>query len=376
MHRNLTRELVKLANHLESTWGSYRPRPGELVNLLEANIYGLWGGKQVAKGTPNAAPGRRLPQVAGDFAIEPDDGTEKISDLGKYGDAVDYVNSRTGAGEPGIQATPTETAWILWMFHGAETVTAIAGPPAASKHSFVPVTGRGHWGSYYRRVGRSVIQRHQFNDALISRVQVEGSTGQKVVRVTPRIMSLDAGQVFDADPAAAMPVDDPFLYTDGAGAFELNGTVIRAHSQFVLTIDEDLSWVFADDTVPHDLAQGDANVALSVTLKMDADTLAFWNELVYGDPAPVAGTRPLGIVPPLGSYGFGLVQRDDVGDPTGRQFDLDVPGVKWAIPPAVGPNPAGGETEIAVTGAMRPLAGQAPYTIDVYTDPAAVAFIA
>lgn len=374
--RSTTTTIRELAAELELTWGDYTPRPGELVNLLEPNIYGLWGGKQVAKGTPNAAPAHRLPQAAGDFAIEPDDGEERISDGTKYGTSADFVNSRTGAGEPGIQGEPTSTAWLLWMFHGAETVTAVAGPPAASKHRFVPVTGRGHWGSYFRRVGRSVVQRHRFNDSLISRIQVEGSTAQKVVRVTPRIMSLDAGEYDVADPAAALPTDDPFLYTDGVGAFELNGTVIRAHSQFALVIDEDLSYVFADDTIPHDLAQGTAVVTLAVTLKMDADTLALWNELVYGVAAPVAGTRPLRTVPPLGSYAFDLVQRDEAGDPTGREFTLDVPGVKWAIPPAPAPNVAGGETEVALAGAMRPVAGQDPYTIDVYTDPAVLAFAA
>lgn len=373
--RDLT-TILGLARSLERTWGDYQPRPGELVNLLEPNIYGLWGGKQAAKGTPNDAPSHRLPQAAGDFALEPDDGEERISDGTKYGTSADFVNSRTGAGEPGVQGEPTSTAWILWMFHGAETVTAEAGPPASSKHSFVPTTGRGHWGSYFRRVGRSVVQRHQYNDSLISRVVVEGSTGQKVVRVTPRIMSLAAGEVQAADPAAALPTDKAFLYTDGAGAFELNETVIRAQSQFALTIDEDLSYVYGDDVVPHDLAQGQASVGIGVTLLMDPDVLALWNELVYGAAAPAAGTMPLDTVPPLGSYGVDLVQRDDADAPTGRRFVLDVPGVKWTIPAAPAPNPAGGATEVALAGSMRPVAGEEPYTIDVYTDPAVVAFAA
>lgn len=343
--------------------------------MLEPNIYALWGGKQVAKGTPNDAPDRRFNWVAGNFAIARDDGAEHFSDLTKYGAWSDWVNSLTGTGEPAYQGTPTELAWTLWIAHGAETVTAVPGPPASSRHSFAPSSGRGHWASFARRVGQSVVQRHQFNDCLITRVQIEGSTANKALRVTPRILSLDPGEKFDVDPVAPMPEDRAFLYTDGAGKFTIDGTVIEAQSQFTLVIDEALEPVYGDDVVPHDLAQGEAVVTIGVTLLMDAEALAEWNLLVYGNAAPAAGTKPLRTVPALGSYNARLDQRDDAGVLNGRAFELDVPGVKWAIPEAPGPNPAGGATEIALAGSMRPVEGSPPYTIDVFTDPAVVAFV-
>lgn len=344
--------------------------------MLEANIYALWGGKQAAKGTPNTAPGKRFNQVGGEFAVNREDGEENFSDLTKYGDRSDWVNSLTAQGEPAIEATPTELAWLLWMFHGAETVTAVTGPPASSKHRFVPQLGRGHWGTFVTRLGQSIIRRRQNNDCLIGRVQIEGSTANKAVRVTPRILSLDPDEVIAADPAAGMPVDNPFIYTDGAGTFTVDGVAIEAHSQFTLVIDEDLTPVYGDDAVPHDLVQGNAVVTIGITLLMDTEANAELNKLLYGTATPATGTKPLRTVPALGSYAFSLKQRDGTGALNGRQFDLTIPGVKWPVPDAPGPNPDGGSTELALAGAMRPVSGQQPYTIDVYTDPAVVAFTA
>jgi hypothetical protein len=344
--------------------------------MLEPNIYALWGGKQTAKGTKNATPGKRFVQAGGDFGLNRDDGEENWSDLTKYGGRTDWVNGLLGQGEPSIEGTPTELAWLLWVFHGAEVVTAVVGPPAGSKHTFIPSTGRGHWATFVRRIGNTVLQRHSQNDCLISRVQIEGSTANKAVRITPRILSLDPFEVIAADPAAAMPADKAFLYTDGTASFTIDGTVIRGQSQFTLVIDEDLTPVYGDDVVPHDLAQGNAVVTIGVTILMDDVALAEWNELVYGTATPSVGQKPLRGIPALGSYSFLLQQKDGTGALNGREFELTIPGVKWAIPDAPGPNPDGGTTEIALAGAMRPVAGQPPYTLDVTTDAATVAFTA
>lgn len=375
---NLNAGALELAGILEGHWPELagQARAEGPCNLQEPNIYALWAGKQVGKGTVLAAPTRRFVQVAGDFNINRDDGEENWSDLTKYGNRTDWINSLTGQGEPGIEATPTELAWLLWAFHGAETVTPVVGPPAAQKHTFVPQSGRGHWLTFWRRMGQSVVQRHRYADCMISRLQVEGSTANKAVRVTPRIMSLDPAEVLAADPAGVdIPLDKSLLYTDGTGAFQIDGTVIRAQSQFTLVIDEDLSLVYADDVTAHDLAQGTAVVTIGVTLVMDSDALGVWNEKVYGTAAPAPGTKPLKTVTGLGSYEFLLQQRDAAGALNGREFHLDIPGVKWDVPEAPAPNPDGGATEIALAGAMRPVVGSDPYTIDVNTDNAAVAFV-
>jgi hypothetical protein len=343
--------------------------------LLEPNYYGLWAGKQTAKGAPNAAPAHRLIQVAGDFAMPRDDGEENWSDLTKYGNRTDWVNSLLGNGEPGCEATPDELAFLLWLFHGAETVVAVTGPPAVQKHTFVPSAGRGHWATFMARVGQSVIRRHQFNDCLVTRVQIEGSTANKAVRVTPRVLSLDPGQIFAADPAQALPADKAFLYTDGQGTFTIDGVVFPGQSQFTLVIDDAWEPVYGDDIVPFDLVQGQPVVTIGVTVLFDANALAQFNKLAYGTAAPAAGTKPLKRIPALGAYAFDLLQKDQAGAVTGREFKLTIPGVKWTLPDAPGPNPDGGSTEIALAGAMRPISGQSPYTLDVFTANGTVAFI-
>lgn len=343
--------------------------------MLEPNIYALWVGKQTAKGTPNTTPSKRLVWVGGDFGISRDDGVERFSDLSKYGAQADWVNSLTGQGEPAIESTPTELAYLLWLFHGGETVTAVPGPPASSKHSFVPLSGRGHWHTYARRVGQSVLQRTRFADCLITRVQLEGSTQNKAVRLTPRVLSLDPGEVLAADPAAAMPTGKTFVYTDAAAAFTIDGIVLRGQSQYTLVIDEDLSATYGDDAVPFDLIQGAAVVTIGVTLKLDATALARWNAYVYGNPAPAATAKPIRSIPALGSYQFSHVQKGSDGiTPNGLKLDLVIPGVKWDIPDMPPANAAGGDAEISLAGSMRPVAGQPPYTLDVYTPAADVAF--
>lgn len=346
--------------------------------ILEPNIYGLWAGKQAAKGTPLATPSQRLVWVGtGDFGFSRDDGVEPFSDLSKYGAQADWVNSLIGQGEPGLESTPTELAWLLWAAHGAETVTAVTGPPTAQKHTFVPSTGRGHWLAFWRRLGLNVIQRHRMNDCLISRIQIEGSTANKAVRATPRVMSLDPFEVITADPAAVpMPAGKTFLYTDGAGTFSVDGTIYPAQSSFTFAIDEDLSPVYGDDVVPHELVQGSPTATIAVNLLFDAPVLARWNTMVYGSAAPVTGTKPLRSINALGAYTFTLKQRDAAGALNGKEFKLTLPGVRWALPDAPGPAQGGGSVEVALAGALRPIPATPLYTIDVNTDNTVVAFTA
>jgi len=352
--------------------------------ILEPNYYGLWIGKQTAKGTPNTAPSKRLIQVGGDFTVTRDDGNENYSDLTKYGARTDWVNSLTGTGEPVIEATPEELAYLLWLFHGAETVTSVVGPPAGSKHSFTPALGRGHWCTAFVRVGQTLIRRHQYNDSLVTRIALEASSANKAVRATPRILSLDPAEVKTADPAANLPTDKPFLHTDAAvgnpagattdGSITIDGVVFRGVTQWAITIDDAWEPIYGDDARPFDFVQGTPGVTVGATVPVDSDGLAEFNKLVYGSASPAAGTKPLRNIPALGNMTALLRQRDSVGAFNGREFKGLVPGVKWAIPDAPGPNPDGGNVELALAGEMRPVSGQPAYTLDVTTASGVAAF--
>jgi hypothetical protein len=343
--------------------------------LQEQNIYALWAGKQTAKGTPQTTPSRRFVQTGGSSSgVARDDGSTPFSDLTKYGGRIDYPNGLTGVIEPVIAATPTELAWLLWAYHGAETVTPVTGPPTAQKHTTTPSTGLGHWLTWYYRKGLTVVDRGRHNDCLISRLQIEGSTGDKVLRATPRVLSLDPGEIQSADPAAAMPTGQALLFNEAVGTWTFDSVIVKGHTSFTFVIDEDFGTNFGDDVVVHDFNTGSPAVTIGVNVLLDADALARYNVLVYGSATPSSGTKPIRRIPALGSFSAYFTQKDAVtGAPNGKEFKLTIPGVKWAIPDKPAVNPAGGAAELQFAGEMRPT-GAPAYTLDVNTDNAVVAF--
>lgn len=342
--------------------------------MQELSINALAAAKQTAKATAATAGFKRMKWVAGDLELSRDDGTEEWSDLGKYGSATDWINSVTGGGSTGIEATPEELAALVYWFEGGETTTAIVGPPAKTKHTFVPLPTPGFWTTWFRRVGASQVQRQNFVDTRIGQLVIEGSTAQKAVRVTPTLMSLDPGVVVAADPDSTIPAKRPFIYTEGSGAFKIDGTVYRGQSQFTFTTNADLSTVFGDDTVPYDVVTGNPAVTIGATIYFDGDGLSKYNTEVYGAASPAAGTKPRKTVSPLGSYECTLQARGQSdGNTNGDEFHLLIPGVKWAIPNAPAPSPGGGSAEVALTGSMRVVSGSPAYQIDVTCDSAAFA---
>lgn len=339
--------------------------------LQELQIYALWGGKQTNQATPNAAPAKRFKQVAGAFNVPRTDGSENYSEGTQFTAYQDWVDTLVGNGTPGTQATPEELSWVLWMLEGGETTSAVAGPPAKTKHTHVPLPGLGHWGTFVTRQGSAVADRLQHNACQVGQLEIGGSQGSKAVRVTPSIISLDPGEQRAADPVAVMPTKAGLLYTDGTGRFSIDTLVMRGQTEFTLVINKDLQPVYSDDVTVYDLAIGNAVITIAVTLYFDADGRAQWNKQVYGTAAPAAGTKPIKHLPALGSYGFDLRARSSAGVANGDKMVLNIAGVKWAVPDAPDPNPDGGAPTIALSGSMRPVAGQPSYQIDIDSDAAA-----
>lgn len=334
---------------------------------LESNIYALWGRKQTGLGVsvtaPTAIAGKRLTQVAGDFSVARDDGSENFSDLDRFGNMTDYVNTIVGNGNPGIEAQPGTLGWLCYVFFGQDTVTGAADP---WQHVFTPGTNGGFWASFWKRVGQNTVQRQIFRDCKISGLTIEGSTGARVVRATPTILSLDPGEVYATDPITDFDPDKPFLYHEGASTFTVDSTVLRGQSQFTATWDEALAPYYGDDVVPVDLVIGNASISIAVTLLVDGAGLTEYNKRIYGSATPASGTKPLKDLDPIGSYEFTLTSKDSSGAITpARTFALDLPGVRWTPDVSVPPNPAGGATEISLAGSMRKVAGQPVSTITI-----------
>jgi hypothetical protein len=323
---------------------------------VESNIYGLWAAKQTAKGSPAATASKQYRQVAGDFAVNREDGSENYSDLDRFGDTADFVNTLIGQGNPTIQATPKELAHLCWLFFGTEVFTAAVGGTSPAKHVFEPGASTSFWATFWKRVGVSDVVRHKFNDCKLSALRFEGSSANKIVKVMPTILSLDPGEIVAADPTGATIPDHsdanrPFLFTEGAGAFTIDGSAFTGASQFALTIDNGDAPYYGDDVVPINTTPGNPTITLeSITMVLDAASLQRYNSIIYGSATPAPGAKPIKTLPALGSYGF-TIQRGTLNNRV--QFKVEIPQVKWSPDLAIPPNPDGGPVEIALTGAMR-----------------------
>lgn len=325
----------------------------------ETQIYALAAGKQVAKGTALAAPTRRFIQVGGDFNVPQDLGSENFSDLSKFGDSTDWVNSVLGRGNPSLQADFNNLAWLFYMFTGSETVAANATVPALKDHVAIDQAGSGFYSTWWKRVGQSTIDRKRFIDCLISSIQLEASSANKALRVTPDIISLDPAENLASDPTwPSLPTTDKvLLYTEASGTFKIDTVTIRGHSQFTVTINEDLQADFTDDTVPYEVRRGNPTAQIACTIRADADGLAQVNKLLYGTTTPSAGQKPQKRVPAIGAYEFNMTKLDASATLIGG-FKFEMPGVRWQLPDYPGPNPDGGEPTLAMAGSMRKVSGQ------------------
>lgn len=345
------------------------------MSVVESNISGLWAAKQSAKGSVIAgvAATKAFRQVGGDLSTNRDDGSEVWSDLERYGSQTDFVNTIIGEGNPAIEAQPDTLAYLCWLFFGQETVTGSSDP---YEHEFTPGTNGGFWSTWWARVGRNVTRKEKFGDALISGLTIEGSTGAKVVRVTPTMMLLAPGIIYTgADPTAAISKaagDGPFLYTEGRGAFEVNGVVLNGQSQFTASWDEGLSPYYGDDVVAVDLIPGNPSIGIAVTILADSAGYGEYNKRIYGTASPTAGTAPLKDLEAVGSYEFTLTRKDSAGNLTpSRTFALSIPGVRWAPDVSIPANPDGGPIELSLAGSMRKVTGEAASTITIENGSAA-----
>jgi hypothetical protein len=320
--------------------------------LMESSIYGLWVAKQSAKGTVASTAIKQLRQVGGDISANREDGSEPFSNQSRFLNYSDFVDSVSGAGDPQVQVTPNDIGYLCYLFFGSEVVTGASDPYT---HTFTPNANGGFWSTWWTRKGGSVIQRQRHADMRIASLQIEGSTGQKILRATPTLLGLDPAETIAADPSGVnQTTQAPLLYTEAEGAFTIDGSVFRGQSQFSVTWDEALSLISSDSVLPYDLVMGQPTITVTVTIYLDSNGLASYNNLVYGSATPTAGTKPLKYLPANGSYVAEFKSRNAAGLLTpARELKIDLPSVKWTPDVAIPVNPDGGATEINLTGQVR-----------------------
>lgn len=343
--------------------------------LQELGIHALWAAAQSAKGVALADAGfvhRFRHKGGGWLALQREDGSQRVSNLGKFGTATDWVQTLGGVGAPPNEATPEELAWWFWAFEGGEVASAVVGPPAKTKHTITPIAGVGKFIGVRGRVGASQITREQFNDVLVSQLVLDGSTANQALTITPSLLSIDPAVIKTTDPSLALPVKRPLLHSEGSTRFVIDTFTFRGHSQFTLTLTLDLTPVYGDDNVIYDFAIGNANLTIGATIFLDSEGIPEYNRLVYGVAAPGVDVKPLRRLPALGSYALDVRALDPVtGAVNGDKSVLTLPGVKWNVPDKPAPNPEGGPAELALTGEMRAISGQPEYTLAVDCDAAA-----
>lgn len=332
--------------------------------VTESNIHALWVAYQAAKGTASTTATKRLQQVGGDLNTSRADGSENFSDLDRFGGAIDFIDTIQGDGAPVIHAQPNSTAYLCWLFFGGETFTA-AFAGVAPKYVFIPQTNTGFWATWWKRVGLSEIVRQKFNDAKITTLKIEGSTANKIVKITPSLIALDPGERFATDPSPSLEVAKPFLYTDAVGTFEIDGTVFTAQTQFAVTIEAGLAPYQGDAIKFQDLIAGNANVTMEgPTILLDTDGLAQYNKIIYGTTTPTSSQKPAITAPAIGAFTCEFVRGTGA---TRESLKIELPAVKWSPDLAVAPNPDGGAIELALNGQMRKVAGSPAVRVTIET---------
>jgi hypothetical protein len=285
---------------------------------------------------------------------------------------ITFVNPGSAQGL-GFQPVPLPT--INNSLATGGTVTAVSTTTGMGfTHVATPSDVGGFWTTWAKSVGKSVVWRGQFNDCRISSLRWEGSSASKVVKLTPTLMILDPGQIIAADPTQVDDGTRPFIYTDAAGTFNIDGQIYRGHSSFAMEAQWGLAEWYGDSVTPYDVTNTRATVQLSgITILIDAQGLARYNEQIYGTPTPAVGARPLTTIPALGSYSCTFSRTSPYTGLAVESAVFTLPSVKWDPSLNIPANPAGGPVELAMAAEYRKTAGQPAFTVAV-TTPFSTAF--
>jgi hypothetical protein len=145
--------------------------------------------------------------------------------------------------------------------------------------------------------------RQKFNDCRLVSLRIEGSTANKVVKITPQWLSIDSGEIFTSDPVKTIDGDLPLLFTEGVGPLHIDGSVYRGESSFAIVISDGATAAYGDDVVPFDVGfgdrDGDARGDHDLARQPGAAAL---QPQIYGTTSPAVGAKPMKTLPGLGSW--------------------------------------------------------------------------
>jgi hypothetical protein len=307
--------------------------------LKELNQAAIFWSSQTAKGTPATTAAKKGRWVGGNVGGNVTMAEEPYADGSRFNSSVQFADQLQGGGAPGIQGQSGTLAHLLWAFLGTETVTG-TGPYV---HTVTP-SGVSKYMTWWTSVGSSVATKRRHNDCRPQQVVIAGATDQKVVRLTPTLISLDPDEIVATDPVKTDDGTVPMLYTEGSASYTINGTVYSGHSAFTITLSDALTAVYGDSVHAFDVANGLGAVTLDASLYLDSAGQALVNTLKYGTASPSTGAKPQQAAPSVGTYSFNLARGAT------EAFGVTFAGVTWSIPDEPEPSPQGGTPVISLTG--------------------------
>lgn len=326
--------------------------PGAPI-AIESNVGAIWGAKQAARGTPAVTATKRLRWVDGDMAVARAMATENYADGHRFANGMDYLDTLNGGGSPVVEGQPSEAAWLLAQHWGGDVVVA-GGGTAPSTHTIALGDNPLRWLTFWKKLGLSVGPiRELYTDCLITQTVVQCMASQKVLRVTPTVVSLNPGVKYAApDPTADDSGEDPFLWTQAQGTFDVDGLgagAIIEIQEVTLTVSDAATPVYGDRAAPVVVVPGRGTAQVALTLTLTDNTLPLWNRMLYGTDTPAPGAQPIAGVH-YGSIDFAMAY--GAGDAL-RSWRLQVPKFQFATTATVNVQPNGGEISLPVGGEAR-----------------------
>jgi hypothetical protein len=344
------------------------------AEAIASNVFALWAARQATLGTPATDADKKLRHVDGALAIQRDLASVSFGDGRRFANGTDYTNTLVGGGSPVVHCQPGAGAWLLAQAPGTDTFTAAAGG-APARHVIVPGNAPGAWLTFWTTVGvGGTAVKQVFGDTAVSSITLAASQNQKDARVTAALLSLDPGVVYDVDPTVADDGEEPFLYTQAEGTFNIDGLgagAITTVSEASVTWTDGRAPWYGDSIRPRAVVPGRGDVACNFTLLLDDTTLPIFNLIHYGTETPAPGTRPQNTVH-YGSLDFTMAYGTGVDR---RSCRIEVLRVAYRTDVAVAGRVDGGPIEMAIGGVARyPTTG--PITRVTFENADAAAYVA
>lgn len=313
---------------------------------IESGIGGLWMVKQPTAGTiaPIATAGSIRPRfVGGGLKAGKVIGSESYVDGERFANPSMHVESVAGeVGDVTVQGVAEEVGCLWAYVLGVDTVTGASDPYT---HTITSAATTGAILTVWQRTGSAVGPvRQAFYDAKVASLEWECSRDQLVSHATAKLMSLVAAEVYSTDPSTSAIAEDPLLWTEASGAVTINATAYRTINGDSVSVDTKMEAYWGDSVTPACLVEGKGELTRSMSMILTDDTLALFNNAIYGTASPAALTKPTSSV-----YYAAMVATYTRS--ASRSVAITTPNV--AIDPAdimVAPQPDGGTVELTLGG--------------------------